>query len=364
MPSTILGERAVTLPTDTTANRPTNTAGVLRHNTTTKTIEHGNGTSWIARGYPGSDKNNPASSAVEIFDAGIRGKGFFWLTASNGGVVRNFCDLDTLDQDGKAGWILVAQFGNSSQWRNGGNSIREPLDPHNRSLNENAQNDQWTRQWSANWGDYTINRFRILVSESVNSGGTGSRADWYYHFSTPCKWKEVWSWGSGANKNYINDASGTSDGNINASFHSGWPTPVNEDNATVSRACMRGFNWAYNIRWSYQVAQRWNNFADSSNGGTTQTNADFWTVLTTPTYNPGQMYGGNGVDDGSLAILPSTRAVATTAGQDMDTAVAAKYGYDDTGECAGYITSAGTGVVISSGGITNTRRCPMWMWIK
>ena len=360
MPSTILGERAVTLPTDTTANRPTNTAGVLRHNTTTKTIEHGNGTSWIARGYPGSDKNNPASSAVEIFDAGIRGKGFFWLTASNGGVVRNFCDLDTLDQDGKAGWILVAQFGNSSQWRNGGNSIREPLDPHNRSLNENAQNDQWTRQWSANWGDYTINRFRILVSESVNSGGTGSRADWYFHYTTACKWKEVWAHSAGSSANYINDSSGSNSFNINASFHSGWPAPINNDGLSVPRPCLRGFNWAYNIRWSYQIGQRWNNTADSAAAGTTQTNPDWWTILTTPTNYSGQMYPGNGVDDGSLAILPSTATTATAAGQDIDSGSSARYGFDDTAERAAFSTSAsGTADLV-----TNSRRCPMWMWIK
>lgn len=40
MPSTILGEYAITLPSGTTAQRPTGAAGLIRHNTTTGLIEY------------------------------------------------------------------------------------------------------------------------------------------------------------------------------------------------------------------------------------------------------------------------------------------------------------------------------------
>jgi hypothetical protein len=39
MPSTILGEHAITLPSGTTAQRPTGAAGLIRHNTTTALVE-------------------------------------------------------------------------------------------------------------------------------------------------------------------------------------------------------------------------------------------------------------------------------------------------------------------------------------
>ena len=52
MPSTILGEHALTLPVGTTAQRPTPTAGMLRANSTTGYIEYYDaGTSqWIGIG--------------------------------------------------------------------------------------------------------------------------------------------------------------------------------------------------------------------------------------------------------------------------------------------------------------------------
>jgi hypothetical protein len=47
MPSTILGENAVTLPTGTTANRPTPEAGMVRYNTSNSSFEGYNNGSWV-----------------------------------------------------------------------------------------------------------------------------------------------------------------------------------------------------------------------------------------------------------------------------------------------------------------------------
>jgi hypothetical protein len=362
MPSTVLGNQAITLPSDTTANRPTAASGILRQNTTNSSLETYNGSAWIQAGHPGSSGQNPASSAVQLYNLGLRGKDFYWLTSPNGGVVLNYCDLDTVDEDGVAGWILVAQFGSSSQWRNPGNSFRTTLDPNSSRLNENSQNDAYTRQWSANWGDYSINKFRIQMSESVQSGGVNSKGDWYYHWSTACNWKQVWTPAAGANVNYINDTTGDNAYNFNA--FSGWPTPVNNIGTAIYRPCLRGFNWSYNIRHSYKLTtHRWNGLGDTG-GGTAQRSPDFWTTLTTPTVNTELMYTGAATDDGSLAIPPSDHTTATTSGQDCDTGSNTKIGSADSGEIAAWTTTA-TGISVTSNGtVTGPYRYKAFFWIK
>ena len=54
MPSTILASQAITLPSDTTANRPTADAGMIRYNSTTNNVEYWNGTQWITLDMPPS----------------------------------------------------------------------------------------------------------------------------------------------------------------------------------------------------------------------------------------------------------------------------------------------------------------------
>ena len=246
---TTLAQYGISLPTDTTANRPSPSAGMIRHNTSFGCTEFYDGTKWVVTGFPGDSAANPASSGVQLYNLGMRGKGFFWLNSPNGGVVLNFVDLDTVDQDGVAGWILVAQFPYSSNWQAVGRSTRKTLNPYDNSLNESGQNDEYTRQWSANWGDYTINRFRVHNAQYISQTGSNSQADWYYHYSTACTWKQVWSWADG-NYNYMNDTSGDNAGNRNASFHSGWPDPSNSNSANIPRCCLRGFNYAYNLNGS------------------------------------------------------------------------------------------------------------------
>lgn len=58
----ILGQRAVKLPDDTTANRPTPTVGMIRYNTTLSALEYTDGTSWYTIGQTGV--NSTTSSAA------------------------------------------------------------------------------------------------------------------------------------------------------------------------------------------------------------------------------------------------------------------------------------------------------------
>jgi hypothetical protein len=64
MPSTILGEKAIVIPTGTTAQRPTPTEGMFRFNTDTgiKAVEHYNGTRWVPHGK--NDGSSPESAAI------------------------------------------------------------------------------------------------------------------------------------------------------------------------------------------------------------------------------------------------------------------------------------------------------------
>lgn len=311
---------------------------------------------WVSSAHPGSSSQNAANSAVQIYDAGVRGKGFFWLNSPNGGTVLNFCDLDTLDQDGKAGWILVAAFPHAQNWRDDGLSTRKPIDPATALMNQDDGTPyQYRKQWSANWGDYSMNRFRIQNAWSVYESGQYATMDWYYHYSTAIYWKQVWAWTAG-NVNYINDTSGDNGGNINAPYHSGWPSPVNAGSATP-RCCLRGFNWAYNLRFGYQVNQRWANLSDGAGSGTSQNSTyNWWAGLTSPNYVLG--WGVNG--DGSLAILPQG-STSNVAGQDCNEGNA-KVGVDDTSGATLWQSTA-TGNMNTQTGVTDTYRS-LFFWIK
>ena len=60
----ILGQRAVTLPTDTTANRPSAVVGMIRYNTTLGVIEYSDGTSWYTIGTTGSSASSTIVSGA------------------------------------------------------------------------------------------------------------------------------------------------------------------------------------------------------------------------------------------------------------------------------------------------------------
>ena len=346
---------AIKLPIGTTAQRPTGNAGHVRFNSNTNVVEEYNGSRWLTGNYPGSSPQNAANSAVEIWQAGGRGKGFFWLNSPNGGIVQNFCDLDTLDENGQSGWILVAMFPTAQNWRDDGWSTRQSLNPFDLAMNpEDSTPVQSRKMWSANWGDYQINKFRVHNAWSVNETGSSATMDWYYHYSTACAWKQVWNFQTGTG-NYTNDATGDNNGNTNAAYCSGWPAPTNAAGA-VSRCCLRGFNWAYNLKFGYQVGQRWNNLSDPTAGGTAvNTSYNWWVGLTQPHYALGWNING----DGSLAILPQGVSY-TAAGQDCDSNNA-KIGMDDTASVVLYSTTATASA--GQNGITDSYRS-LYFWIK
>lgn len=346
---------ALRLPIGTTAQRPAGNTGYVRYNSNNNVVEEYNGSRWLTGNYPGSSPQNAANSAVEIWQAGGRGKGFFWLNSPNGGVIQNFCDLDTLDENGQSGWILVAMFPMAQNWRDDGLSTRQVLNPFDLAMNQNDGTPQPDRKmWSANWGDYQMNKFRIQNAWSAIDTGSNAAMDWYFHYTNACAWKQVWNFQAGTG-NYMNDTSGDNNGNINAAYCSGWPAPTNTAGA-LPRCCLRGFNWAYNLKYSYQVGQRWNNLSDAGNGGTAQnTTYNWWAGLTQPHYTLGWGVGG----DGSLAILPQG-STYTTAGQDCDSQNC-KVGVDDTTGATMWASSAAASVTQT--GLTDYYRS-LYFWIK
>ena len=121
--------------------------------------------------------------------------------------------------------------------------------------------------WSSNFGNTSMTHFRVKVSSAVDTAPGSSEADWYYYYGSSIMWKQVWSWADG-NYNYMNDTSGDNNGNANASYHSGWPSPTNAG-SSIPRCCIRGFQYAHNLKYGYRAsAQRWNNLSDGGGSGT------------------------------------------------------------------------------------------------
>ena len=293
----------------------------------------------------GGSSATAANTVAEIAATGQRGKGYFYINTPNGGIKRVWCDFDTLDENGNTGWMLVASWTNGSTWTQATNSSSNIVGPGN-----------LTYGWSSNFGDYTINQFRVTANWNAQDalGPNAAGGDWYYYFSTAVPWKTVWSPANG-NYNWFNGSAGDSDKNITA--FSGWPVTSNNTGGTVERACLRGFNWAYNLKYAYKAStQRWNGLSDPSATQTATFNCNFWSGLTTS----GVSLNCNVNGDGSLAIIPSG-TTWTTAAQDCDHNQS-KVGYDDTGVCYYYGASA-TADQNTNVATTGTD-WPLYFWIK
>ena len=285
-----------------------------------------------------------AGSAKDIYNNGLsNGDGYYWIRDYNTGkLIKTYCDMTTADEYGNKGWMLVASWTNGSQW----------------TLNSTSSSSVFgstpNNCFSSNFGDFNINTFRVTATSTLSNLGTNaSGGDWYYYFgSTSIKWKQVWAYATGTNKNYMNDTSG--DASANITTFTG-PTPTNAG-TTISRVCMRLFDHAYNIKWGYSATtQRWNNFSDSSGGGQ-QTWYDFWNGLT----NSGNTLGVYNLgSDGTLAIIPSTDT-STTAAHDCNYNQS-KVGYDDGGVSAYYGTSATSNL---NAQFAITTDYPLYFWIR
>ncbi|XP_078355912.1 uncharacterized protein LOC144640698 [Oculina patagonica] len=94
---------------DTAENCSLHTAGTVRYNTSKKTLELCDGSTWfplvIAKGHVAS---NPGRHCLDIFNSGqSRGSGLYWIDPNGGSTddsFQVFCDMDTE----RGGWTLVA----------------------------------------------------------------------------------------------------------------------------------------------------------------------------------------------------------------------------------------------------------------
>ena len=347
-----IGGDGIQLPSYSTSGLPANEEGLVVFDETTSIPKYNNGSRWVPLGFRknGETADNAGDSAKQVWrDYPNSLSGLYYINTPNNGIMPVYCDMDTKDEYGESGWMLVASWQTGSTWRNTWPTTREVVQTPN--LNK----------WSANFGDSLINQFRITASGTLNpyEFSYNYGADWYYYWTTAVTWKSVWAWQQGANNNWINDSTGDSRGNINA--FSGWPAPVNAGNA-APRICLRGFDWAYNIKWQYKAStQRWCNLSDYAAQGTSQTHADFWTGLTIAGQNGLNLASGiAGLDDGTLGIIPEGDT-STTAAHDCNNNNA-KVGIDDTGVCYYYGQSPTANMATN---VSNTGTdYPLQFWIR
>ena len=331
----------------------------------------------------GSSSSSPAYSAKSLYDRGIvtSGKSLKWISTS-GGVKQVWCDFDTQDEDGNSGWMLVAHFDEGQKWGGKDSTVTTTTgDIHNNHSGYNI---------SANFYNADVRRFRITVNADVNNGtnlgsslsSNANAADWYYDWDKTLQWKKVWApvdgWSSGQ-RFYVTKVVGAN-------------TPGSTE-ADRKRQSIHKFDHAYNLRDSYSVAQKHVCLTDygNNNAGYEDTTEgyfysvqgegsesplagmfDMWGALSTngskfAMYHVGRAsdrnYAANTgtVDgDGTLAILQQNPASGyDKAGQDVDSNLAVKIGYDDT-------TLWATQNGASGGGNANTNLSgvDMWWWIK
>ena len=279
---------------------------------------------------------NPAPSGVALYDAGYRTSGLYYITTSQG-VKQVYVDLTTLDATtNKAGWMLVGSWGQASRW-----SIQ--------ATTSTAVFDGSTPQncFSANFGTMSTNFVRMQVSSSVSSTGTSATsADFYHYASSASSWREWWV------TNSANDIVWSTTSNLN---QSGVPTPT-------AREAMRQFTHSYNLKFSYQVAQVWQNLSDGGSAPIAGRQGDWWNGLN----GTATGIGWNGAQDGSLSILPQG-SPSNGCGQDCNENQT-KFGSDDNASSGAepnaklYGSTATTNVNVQTGNIgTDTN---LWMWIK
>jgi len=327
----------------------------------------------------GSSSSNPAYSAKSLYDAGVAtsGKSLKWISTS-GGVKQVWCDFDTQDEDGNSGWMLVAHFDEGQKWGGKDSTVTTSTgDIHNNHSGYNI---------SANFYNADVRRFRITVNADVNNGtnlgsslsSNNNAADWYYDWNKTLQWKKVWApvggWTSGQ-RYYVSKV-----------VAAGNPGSTEADRKRFS---LHKFNHAYNLRDSYSVAQYHATLCDYGNNSAGYEDAaegyfysilgeseapvagmfDMWGALSTDgskfeMYDVGRsatyVDGTSPDNDGTLAILKQNPGSGyDKAGQDVDSNLAVKIGYDDQNLWA---TQNGA----SGGGSANTNLSgvDMWWWIK
>ena len=327
----------------------------------------------------GSSSSNPAYSAKSLYDAGVvtSGKSLKWISTS-GGVKQVWCDFDTQDEDGNSGWMLVAHFDEGQKWGGKDSTVT--------TSTGDIHNDHSGYNISANFYNADVRRFRITVNADVNNGtnlgsslsSNNNAADWYYDWDKTLQWKKVWAPVGGltlGQRFYVTKVVGAN-------------SPGNTE-ADRKRQSIHKFDHAYNLRDGYSVAQKHacitdygNNSAgyeDTTEGyfysivGESEASLagmfDMWGALSTDgskfeMYDVGRsatyVDGTSPDNDGTLAILQQNPASGyDKAGQDVDSNLAVKIGYDDTNLWATQNGASGGG-----NANTNLSGVDMWWWIK
>ena len=359
----------IAIPRGPTSTRPAiPSEGMIRYNTQFQGVEVYDGSNWLcyttASNADGSTEGQAAQSARALWENGIvtSGKGTRWIQTTNG-AKEVFCDFDTLDADGKSGWMMVGAFDQGRYW--GGKSsdvitTDELIDSSNTSyvVSSNFLEDQLNmfRVTSASSGD-------VGDAENPNSLGSNAPADWYYKWDDQITWKEVWA--PAADQHYMSNGS----------------------NPNVQRYCIRKFDSSYNIKFSYNNPNhKYNNISDFGYQNSRTDTAEYsygtiggnsapssgwmnpWTQLSTDGGQFEWYYVGrsanytsrsSGDTDGTLAI-PYDGASNDTTGQDCDSNNNVKVGNDDNTDwgCGGNSATSNPG---NNGALSST---PMYWWIK
>jgi hypothetical protein len=272
--------------------------------------------------------SNPATNGVQLYDSGLRTSGLYYITTSTG-VKQVYVDLVTTDAvTNKAGWMLAGSWGTAWSWT-------LPSTTSTAVFADSAQNC-----FSANFGTMPISFVRPHVSSSISASGTSATScDFYHYNSTPTNWREWWVTGSG-----------------NGTYQS-TTTNKNAAGTTVSipRDAFKQFTHSYNLKYSYQVNQNWNNLADP-----TGTQGDWWNGLN----GTATSIGWHNTTDGSFAILPQG-STSTGCGQDCDENQT-KFGADDATANVpnvAYFGATATANMAANIG-TSGSNTNFWLWIK